>query len=137
MGKEATNTPHESDLGYVTSKPNRLTDGYCVLYDGMEAGFDDISSGKWVLLCPEHGAVYHETNKQRALKLLAQPVEWCGGCDRVDHERRPKPTIVFKDKKTDAEREEERRFWAKKAQGDDEKCVLFERMYGVKPDVYW
>lgn len=136
MAKKST--PHDDEEGFVTAKTNPNTDGYVVLYDGPEAGFD-AENGRWSLFCSSHGSIATETNRQRAIKRLAAPELWCPACARVIEERSQSTrtmqvrTMVQKT----VDRESELRFWAKKAKNSPEKQALFEQMFGVPPDPYW
>ena len=131
-----TPSPFDDDLGFVQSKKNDLTSGWIVLYDGDEAGFS-VDSGRWHLLCTEHGSIEAETNKVRAKALLKTPEKWCTVCKRrVEDKDRPLKHLSREIETTES-RDREMRFWAKKAKNNPEKCRLFEQMYGVKPDEYW
>ena len=131
----ARKTPHDDEDGFVTARSNTLVDGYAVLYDGQEAGFDT-DSGRWSLFCSFHGSMHTETTKAKATKLLSSPTTWCRGCARIVEEQNQVHTMqVRKIRKTD--RDAEMRFWAKKAKNSPEKQELFQQMFGVKPDAYW
>lgn len=129
--------PHTQEPGFVTGRDNPLTGDRCVLYDGLVSGFD-VKDGRWTLICVGHGTVAAETNKRRAEKMLKEPSLWCDDCKRA-HEPVPVPQprgIPFRLKDATAQ-EKELRFMARKVKGDPEKAALFERVYGVKPDIFW
>lgn len=131
-----TPSPYDEDPGFAKATKNEYTNGWLVLYDGDEAGFNT-DSGRWHVLCTDHGSMVTETNKVRAQKILQTPAVWCSVCKRR-HEDKNKPLRpVSMARETDESRDREKRFWAKKAKNNPEKCRLFEQMYGVKPDEYW
>lgn len=139
MARKASITGYD-EAGFVTSRPNPLTRGYTILYDGDDAGLN-IEDGRWSLFCPDHGVLASNTNKARAIKLLRSPQEWCEQCAvlaRAANEppHPPKPMVRFVEK-TPEDLDREMRFWAGKARHDPEKEALFLKMYGVSPESYW
>lgn len=132
-----TKSPHDEELGFITARVNRLTKSFSILYDGEEAGFD-ISKGKWNVFCSEHGTLTAETSKARATKMLKSPENWCKSCARKKKakERLAEPVRQLKEK-TSEDIDKEKRFFAKKAKNNPEKQILFEKIYGVGPELYW
>ncbi len=130
-------TPHDDEDGFVTARSNANVDGYVVLYDGREAGFDT-DNGRWSMFCSAHGSIQNETSRQRATKMLAAPESWCRMCARAIEERTQTRTLQVRSiKRMPDDKDHELRFWAKKAKNSPEKQALFEQMFGVRPDAYW
>jgi hypothetical protein len=129
-------TPHDDDDGFITARPNSLVDGFVILYDGNEGGFDT-EGGRYVVFCQPHGSMTNETNKARATKLLASPENWCDACARAKFGPVAMRVMTFDHEKSPEAKEREMRFWAERTRNSSEKQELFERMYGVKPDGYW
>jgi hypothetical protein len=137
MAKRALMSPHDDDEGFVLARVHPIVDGYVVLFDGQEAGFET-EQGKWTMFCPAHGSMGHETSKARATKLLHNPDTWCEACANARYGAVAMKVVTLdnKDKSPDVV-EREMRFWAAKSRNSAEKQALFEKMYGVKPDGYW
>lgn len=124
--------PYHKDAGYVTSRVNKLTNGYCILYDGNLAGFE-ASNGRWVILCSDHGRVFGLTNKRIATAMLRDPVAWCESCrDMVDLEE---AEYILTMRATRPATEQFRRL-ARLAVGDPEKCYLFQKLTGKQPEFF-
>lgn len=136
MARRAVMTPHDDDDGFVTARAHPVVDGYVILYDAYEAGFET-EDGRWTAFCQAHGAMTSETNKIRATKLLQHPENWCDACSRAKFGPVAMKVVTFDSEKTPEAREREMRFWANRARDSHEKQELFERMYGVKPDRFW
>lgn len=137
MARKAA-TPHDEEIGFVTSRANSLTRGHVVLYDGDEAGLDT-SGGRWSVFCPEHGSLISETSKARATKMLRSPHDWCRQCRKIARSAQEPASHPMRrvTEKSPEDIEREMRFWAKKAKNNPEKQALFEKMYGVSPEPYW
>lgn len=130
------NTPFDDEDGFITASSNPYIDGYVVLYDGHEAGFD-AEGGRWKMFCSAHGTMQSETNRKRANKQLGAPEAWCRTCARLLEDRTQTRTVQVRTFQKPIDKESELRFWAKKAKNNPEKQELFERMFGVRPDAYW
>jgi hypothetical protein len=138
MARKASTGNEEA--GFVASRPNPLTRGETILYDGYDAGLNT-EEGRWSLFCPDHGVLVPNTNKAKATKLLRSPSDWCPQCavlakaaNEPPHHHRPMARVT---EKTPEDLDREMRFWAKKARYDPEKEALFEKMYGVGPQTFW
>lgn len=129
-------TPHDEDDGFVTARQHPVVDGFVILYDGNEAGFET-ENGRWTVFCQPHGSMSNDTNKTRATKLLKSPEEWCSACSRIKFGAVTLKVVTYDNEKNAEAKEREMRFWAKRARESSEKQELFERMYGVKPNGYW
>lgn len=129
-------TPHDDDDGFALARANPVGDGFLILYDGYEAGFDT-ENGRWTAFCPAHGSMTQETSKARATKLLSVPETWCDACARQKFGPVALKVVNYEERRTPEAVEREMRFWAQRARDSHEKQELFERMYGVKPNGYW
>jgi hypothetical protein len=127
-------SPHDDDEGFVAARAHPVVDGYVVLYDAHEAGFE--TEDRWAAFCQPHGCMMTETSKARASKLLSTPDDWCDACSRAKYGPVAMKVVTYNEKNPEAV-EREMKFWAQRARGSCEKQELFERMYGVKPDGYW
>ncbi len=136
MTRRALQTPHDDDDGFILARAHPVVDGFVILYDGYEAGFES-DGGRYTVFCQPHGSMAQETNKGRANKLLVAPEKWCDACARHKFGPVALKVVTFDDKRNPEAVEREMRFWAQKARDSREKQELFERMYGVKPDGYW
>jgi hypothetical protein len=126
------NNPHQHDVGYVTSRPNTLTDGHCILYDGHKAAIDT-SGGRWIVLCSLHGTLVNYTNKKEATSLLRQPADWCNSCANLAEIEEAEYILTLRTKRTN---DEQLKRLASLAVGDPEKSQLFERLTGKQPEYY-
>lgn len=129
-------SPFDEELGCVCSRKNTITNEWVILYDGEEAGMNT-KDGRWQMYCSEHGSVISETNKTRAKKALKTPEQWCKSCKRKTKAKIGQPMRKVVDIQDDDKLEREMRFWANKARDNPEKCQIFEKIYGVKPDGFW
>lgn len=132
-------TPYDDETGCVCARHNTITQQWSVLYDGEETGMSTVD-GKWKMWCSEHGSVASETNKARATKALKFPETWCDNCKREAklklNNKQPMRKVLIAEQ--DFERlDREMRFWANKARNNPEKCEIFEKIYGTKPDKFW
>lgn len=128
-------TPYDDELGCVCVRKNIISGEWAVLYDARLAGMSE-SDGRWKMLCSEHGAIVSERTKAQASKALRSPETWCKNCKRkAKAKTKPMKPIVVSDDKEKLERE--MCLLANKVRNNPEKCEIFEKIYGVKPDQYW
>ena len=121
--------PHQHDIGYVTSRTNTLTGGFCILYDGEKANLD----GRWTILCSKHETFVAFSNKKTATSMLKTPGDWCQACESLVEMEEAEYILTLRTKRTN---DEQLKRLATLAVGDPEKSLLFERLTGQQPEHY-
>lgn len=121
---------HTTEPGFSCSCINHLTGKENVLYD---SGVKE-KPLRWSLACITHAKNSLIGNKKTALKLLKTPELWCTGCIELDDLKKAEKIL---NKSANRPDDQQLRLWAKLAEGNPEKCAIFEKIYGLKPDLYW
>jgi hypothetical protein len=120
---------HSKEYGFVCSCKNNLTGKENVLYDT-----DVDEKYHWVISCISHAKSLSQSNKTEAKKLLKKPELWCSGCKELEEIIHAEKLLNNSCNRPD---EEQLKSWAKIAKGNPEKCEIFEKIYGLKPDLFW
>lgn len=118
---------HASEPGFVCSCKNNLTGQENVLYDTGE-------KPRWNVACIAHAKNSQQKNKKIATSLLKTPEFWCNGCFDLEDLRKAEKML---NDSVDRPDDQKLKMWAKIAQGNPEKCQIFESIYGLKPDSFW
>lgn len=66
--------------GYRAHSRSRATGTVCVLVDNLQAHAANQDDGRWVLICDDHGGLIALETQRQARSLMADPSEWCPGC---------------------------------------------------------
>jgi hypothetical protein len=127
----ASNNPFEKDIGYVAARPNKITNGWNVLYKNDDY---DIETGKWSVLCSSHSTLINCRLKRKSESMLLHPTEWCSHCKEIKDTEEAK---LILEKIDERPIDEQIRLLAQLVKGDAEKCAMFEELHHIKPDVFW
>lgn len=118
---------HSSEIGFVCSCINTLTDEENVLYDTK-------TKPRWNLTCIAHASNSQQLNKKIATKLLKSSELWCSVCFELDDMKKAEKILNKIENRPD---DQQLKLWANLVKGNQEKCDIFEKIYGFKPDLYW
>ena len=123
--------PYENENGYETSRPNKITGGWNVLYKT-----EDNEIGKWCVYCSTHGTVTNLRVKRTAVSMLLHPIDWCSKCKTIQETTDAKNFLTIHHT-SERPYTDQMVMLAKLAKGDPEKCLMFEELHGIKPNTLW
>jgi hypothetical protein len=125
----AKKSVHSSEPGFSCFCINSLSGNENILYD---AGVKE--KPRWSLVCIAHAKNTQCKIKKTAVQLLKTPELWCSGCFELDDLKKAEKILNSSSNRPD---DQQLRLWAKLAEGNPEKCAIFEKIYGLKPDLFW